>query len=161
RIKAAAAALAVLFVTAWPFSPALRCRLGSGLGCAAAAIKLESSGDHEEAAAYGERGCDRDFGPACTAAGMALQIGPDAPARRARAGGLSGRACALEDEAGCARVHVVELEKRCDRYSATACQELADDYARGRSSVGRDQAASQRYYQKACLLGADEACRRR
>ena len=48
------------------------------------------------------------------------------------------------------RVHGIELDKRCQRYSAFACKELADDYTRG-DGVDRDMAAALRYRQKACF----------
>ena len=156
RIKIAVGVAAVLVVSSWPASPSLRCRLGFGEGCRAAADAEGSNGDYRAAGALGARGCDREDGLSCRLAGQAYQS--DGPARNlGRAEGFFREGCALGDAESCERVHTIELERRCDRYGAFACVELAQAYARG-NGAPRDAALAQRYYRKACLLGADAAC---
>ena len=66
------------------------------------------------------------------------------------------RGCALGDERACGRVHAVELEKRCDRFSAVACKELAEASAElgGRygDSVAEYEAVHQHMLMMADLL---------
>ena len=157
RIKIAAGAALVLVVTAWPASPQVRCRLGFGEGCRAAAVTLAAEGDYRASGALGARGCADGELVACRLAGQAYQIegpGRDLP----RAQDLFREGCALGDPASCDAVHELELEQRCDRYGTFACAELARAHATGDGAI-RDRALAQRYYRKACLLGSDNACR--
>jgi hypothetical protein len=154
RIKIAAATAAALLVTIWPAAPSLRCRLGSGEGCREAA---DREGDPRSAGWLAQRGCERDDMVSCRLAGQAFAAeGPTRDLRRAEAFYRDG--CALGDAESCDGVHELELEQRCDRYGAFACAELARAHSTG-DGMKRDMALSQRYYRKACLLGADDACR--
>src|SRR5262249_40208417 len=152
RIKIAAATAALLFISIFPASPSLRCRLGSGDACAEVARDAFDRADYEESFDYGDRGCNRGVATACTLAGLALQRGDGGKRDQAGAERFFPRGCALGDTVACGRVHRIELDKRCQRYSAFACKQLADDYSHG-AGVDRDTAAAARYLQKACLLG--------
>jgi hypothetical protein len=157
RIKIAAGIAAVLVVSFWPASPSLRCQLGFGEGCRAAAASRGVEGDYRTAGLLAARGCEDEDGVSCRLAGEAYQS--DGPARDLRrAEGFFREGCALGDPASCDGVHAIELEQRCDRYGAFACAELARAHATG-DGMRRDAALAQRYYRKACLLGADDACR--
>ena len=156
RIKIAAAVAAVLFVSCWPASPSLRCWLGSGEGCRSAAEAVRRDGDLLAAGELAARGCWREDSDACRLAGQAFQsVGPARDLDRAE--GLFREGCALGDPVSCERVHTIELERRCDRYGAFACAELAQAHASG-DGAERDAALAKRYFRKACLLGADDAC---
>ena len=156
RIKIAAGVAAVICASSWPTSPSLRCRLGFSQGCRAAADAAGDSGDYRAAGALGARGCAREDSVSCRLAGQAFQS--EGPARDlGRAEGLFREGCALGDPASCDRVHTMELERRCDRYGAFACTELARVYARG-DGAERDVGLARRYYRKACLLGSSDAC---
>jgi hypothetical protein len=159
RAKIAAATGAVLLVSTFPYSAALRCRLGFGDWCAAAAADLAARNDHLAAARYGARGCDADDAAACTMAGREHQRGQGLPRDLAKAEVFFRRGCALGDADACERVHGIELSKRCDHYSAFACRELAEAYTRGRG-VDSDRNIAAQFYRKACLLGESAACGR-
>lgn len=157
RIKIAAGVAAVILVCAWPASPSLRCRLGFGEGCRAAADFQGDQGDFVAAGALGARGCEHEDAASCRLAGQAFQSpGPARDLRRAE--GYYREGCALGDPESCDGVHAMELEQRCDHYGAFACVELARGHERG-EGMPRNAALAQRYYRKACLLGADDACR--
>jgi len=117
----------VILASVIPASPSLRCRFGSGASCAEVAADASDTGDRDDAREYGDRGCSRGFGAACTVAGLALQRGEGGKRDLAGAELLFRRGCALGDEVACGRVHGIELDKRCQRYSAFACKQLADD----------------------------------
>ena len=154
RIKIGSAAAAVLFVTIWPAAPSLRCRLGFGEGCREAYANQD---DHRSAGLLAQRGCEHENAFSCRLAGQHYQA--DAPGRDLRrAEGFFREGCALGDPESCDGVHELELLQRCDRYGAFACAELARAHASG-DGMKRDRALAQRYYRKACLLGADDACR--
>jgi hypothetical protein len=154
RIKIAVAAAAVLFVSCWPVTPSLRCWIGFGEGCRVAA--QENRDDPRAAAAIGARGCAREDAVSCRLAGQAYQS--EGPTRNlARAEDFFREGCALGDSEACDRVHTSELERRCDRYGAFACAELAQVYDHGEGAP-QNTALARRYYRKACLLGADAAC---
>jgi hypothetical protein len=154
RIKIVAGLATVLLVSLWPAIPSLRCRLGFGEGCRAAAF---SADDTRGAGLLGARGCAHEDPVSCRLAGQAYQsAGPARDLRRAEDFFREG--CALGDPASCDGVHAIELEQRCDRYGAFACAELARAHERG-EGVPRDREVAQRYYRKACVLGSDDACR--
>ena len=154
RIKIAAASAAALLVTIWPAAPSLRCRLGSGEGCRVAADRQD---DTRSAGLLAQRGCEHEDMVSCRLAGQAYQgEGPARDLRRAE--GFYREGCALGDAESCDGVHELELEQRCSRYGAFACAELARAHATG-EGMTRDRELAQRYYRKACLLGADDACR--
>jgi hypothetical protein len=154
RIKIASATAAALLVTIWPAAPSLRCRLGFGEGCREAADRQD---DTRSAGLLAQRGCEHEDMVSCRLAGQAYQSeGPTRDLRRAE--GFYREGCALGDAESCDGVHELELEQRCDRYGAFACAELARAHATG-DGMKRDVALAQRYYHKACLLGADDACR--
>jgi hypothetical protein len=156
RIKIAVGVAAVILVSSWAASPSLRCRLGFGEGCRDAADAAGNKGDYRAAGTIGARGCEHEDSVSCRLAGQAFQSeGPARDLRRAE--GLFREGCALGDPESCERVHAIELERRCDRYGAFACAELARAHARG-DGAPRDAALAQRYYRKACLLGANDAC---
>jgi hypothetical protein len=160
RWKAAGVAGALLLVTVWPLSPSLRCRLGQGEGCRRAGSAAERSGDQQRATDLFEQGCDDDDRLACRLAAAQYQ----APARGMRrdldrAEELLRDACILGDDTSCGRVHALILERRCDRYAASACRELAEVCSSG-SCVDGSPAITTRLFQKACLLGDEDACRR-
>lgn len=159
RKKIAAAALAVLFVSLWPVSPSLRCRLGFGEGCRDAADTSYSAGDLHAAGASGARGCADEDGVSCRLAGMSFAEADGKQQDLRRAEGFFREGCALGDAVSCERIHAIELEQRCARYGAFACVELAQAHASG-DGAPRDEARARRFYRKACLLGADEACAR-
>ena len=153
RIKIGAAVAAVLLVTIWPAAPSLRCRLGFGEGCREA---FGYQDDYRSAGLVAQRGCEHEDAVSCRLAGRNYQQG--GPARDLpRAEGFFREGCALGDPESCDGVHELELEQRCDRYGAFACSELARAHASG-DGMTRDMALAQRYYRKACLLGADDAC---
>ena len=154
RIKIGGVAAAVLLVTLWPVAPSLRCRLGSGEGCREA---FSSASDERSAGLLAQRGCELENAYSCRLAGLHFQ--GEGPARdHRRAEGFFRDGCALGDPESCDGVHELELLQRCDRYGAFACAELARAHASGDGMI-RDRALAQRYYRKACLLGADDACR--
>lgn len=154
RIKIGSAAAVVLLVTIWPAAPSLRCRLGFGEGCREA---YASQDDHRSAGLVAQRGCEHGNAVSCRLAGQTYQQeGPPRDLRRAEDFFREG--CALGDPESCDAVHELELLQRCDRYGAFACAELARAHASG-DGMKRDRALAQRYYRKACLLGADDACR--
>lgn len=154
RRKIGAVVAAVLLVTIWPAAPTLRCRLGFGEGCREA---LASQNDDRASGLVAQRGCEHENAYSCRLAGMIYQQeGPTRDLRRAE--GFFREGCALGDPESCDGVHELELLQRCDRYGAFACAELGRAHASG-DGMKRDQALSQRYYRKACLLGADDACR--
>lgn len=159
RIGIAAGVSAVLLVSTYSYSAALRCRLGAGEWCATAAEERADRGDHRAAAEYGARGCDDDDALSCTMAGIEYQRGQGIPRDLAQAERFFRRGCALGDEGGCGRVHGIELSKRCGRAGAFACWELAEAYAHGRD-VDQDRESAAHYYRKACLLGEATACGR-
>ncbi|MEP7123183.1 MAG: hypothetical protein ABJE95_19805 [Byssovorax sp.] len=154
RIKIASVVAAAFLLTIWPSAPWLRCRLGSGEGC------REAAGRQDDARSMGrlaQIGCEREDMESCRLAGLAYQQeGPARDLRRAESFYREG--CSLGDEESCNSVHELELEQRCDRYGAFACAELAHAHETG-DGMTRDRALAQRYYRKACLLGADDACR--
>jgi len=147
--------LAVAFPL-WPASPRLRCLCGVGEACGIVAQRFSFDGDDDGAMRYAERGCELDSPYSCRRAGIAyaFEVGD-----RARGEYLLRVACALEDNEACGLVHVVELDKRCDRNSPMACAELGQVYAQG-EGVSPDRTSSLRYYRRACLLGDREACAR-
>lgn len=156
RVRIAAIAAAVLFVSCWPALPSLRCRLGFAEGCRVAADSSWAEGDYGAAGALGARGCQDEDSFSCRLAGQAYQR--SGPTRNIRlAEGFFREGCALGDPTSCARVHGIELEQRCDRYSAFACAELARAHRSG-DGADQDSALAQRFYRKACLLGAEDAC---
>ncbi len=154
RTRIVVAAAVVLFVSLWPASPGLRCRFGFSEGCREAARSAESDRD---AARFGERGCADDDPTSCLVAARAYQRGESVRRDLARAERLYRTACALGEEEACGRAHGLELARACDRFSAVACRDLGNEHLRG-NEVDRDRDAATRYYKKACLLGADDAC---
>jgi hypothetical protein len=154
RIKLAVATSAALLVTIWPAAPSLRCRLGFGEGCRAASGNQDNL---NEATALAERGCEHEDMDSCRRAGQLL-ASPGVGRDLRRAEGFYREGCALGDPESCDGVHELELEQRCDRYGAFACAELGRGHATG-EGMNQDRALAQRYYRKACLLGADDACR--
>jgi hypothetical protein len=140
-------AAAALLATIWPGAHRLRCFLGSGDACVRASAR---AGEPEDRLAYLERGCARDEPYACREAGRRLLQGDGAARDLGRAERLLGDGCMLDDDASCSWLHAIELERRCDRYSASACRSLAREY-------GGDRQAT--LLRKACLLGDDDACR--
>jgi hypothetical protein len=157
----AGAAAAVLFaISVWPMSDRLRCALGSGDACVSSA-KVELDGGREEVGlSLAARGCALASAESCALAGDASfwGFGGSAQAPRDLRGAepFYRESCALGDEEGCHKLHVVELHGRCQRQSASACRELADVYRSG--EVTRDAAAAARFLQQACLLGEPQAC---
>jgi hypothetical protein len=144
----------VLLVTLWPASPRLRCTLGFAEGCREAARAADSDRD---IARFGERGCNRDDLTSCYLAGLAYQRGESVRRDPAKAERLFRTACALGDAESCGRAHGLDLSRACERFSAVACRDLAKAYALG-TEIDADRPASLRFYRKACLLGADDAC---
>lgn len=156
RIKIAAASAAVLFVSCWPALPTVRCYLGFAEGCRAAGDSRWVDGDYRAAGELGARGCRGEDSLSCRLAGQAYQS--EGPARDLRlAEGFFREGCALGDPTSCDRVHGIELERRCDRFSATACTELARAHMSGEGAE-QDSALAKRLYRKACLLGSEDAC---
>jgi hypothetical protein len=154
RIKIGSVAAAVLLVTLWPVVPSLRCRLGFGEGCREA---YSSQSDLRSAGLLAQRGCELENAYSCRLAGQHFQsLGSTRDLREAE--GFFREGCALGDPESCDGVHELELLQRCDRYGAFACAELARAHESG-DGMTRDRALAQRYYRKACLLGADDACR--
>ncbi len=160
RWRVGGVAAALVLVTAWPLSPSLRCRFGRGEGCRRAGDAAERSGDQKLAAELFEKGCDEDDPLACRYAAGQYQGTVASIARNLdHAEELLRDGCVLGDDFSCGRVHAILLEKRCDHYAASACRELAEAYAAG-SYVDRNQPTSTRLFQKACLLGDEQACGR-
>lgn len=155
RIKIAASVAAVLFVSCWPALPSLRCRLGFAQGCRAAAESSWDEGDYRAAGELGGQGCQDEDRFSCRLAGQAYQH--EGPTRDLRlAEGSFREGCALGDPTSCEGVHAIELQRRCDGYSASACLELARAHMNGEGSG--NTALGKRYYRKACLLGSQDAC---
>jgi hypothetical protein len=156
RLRIAAGFAAVIFVSCWPALPSLRCRLGFAQGCRAAAESSWDEGDYRAAGELGARGCQDEDSFSCRLAGQAYQH--DAPTRDLRlAEGFFNEGCSLGDPTSCARVHGIELARRCDRNSVSACTELARAHLSGEGAE-QDQELGKRYYRKACLLGSEGAC---
>ena len=156
RIKLAASFAAALFVSCWPALPSLRCQLGFAEGCRMAADSSGEKGDYRAAGELGAKGCRGEDSFSCRLAGQAYQReGPARDLRRAE--DMFREGCALGDPTSCEHVHAIELERRCDRYNASACTELARAYMRGEGAE-QDRALGKRYYRKACLLGSKDAC---
>jgi Sel1 repeat len=158
RMQIAASSAAVLFLCFWPVLPGLRCQLGFAQGCRAAGEASFQEGDTRAAAELAAKGCAGEDPLSCRLAGRAYQ--GEGPARNLRlAEELFREGCALGDPSSCASVHVIELERRCDRYGATACAELGQAYQSG-EGVDHDIPRAARLYRKACLLGAEDGCQR-
>lgn len=156
RLKIAASCAAVLFVSCWPALPSLRCRLGFAEGCRAAAKSSWNEGDHRAAGELAGQGCQDEDRFSCRLAGQAYQH--EGPTRDLRlAEGYFNEGCALGDPTSCSRVHGIELARRCDRDSASACTELARAHMSGEGAE-EDRELGKRYYRKACLLGSQDAC---
>jgi TPR repeat protein len=142
-------------------SDRLRCALGSGEACASGA-RAELYLGHEDAGlSFAARGCALASAQSCTLAGDTCFLGfggrAQVPRDVRRARPFYRESCALGDEEGCRKLHVVELHGRCEQQSASACHELADVYRSG--EISRDTAAAARFLQQACLLGDTEACK--
>ncbi len=158
RIRIAASTAAVLFMCGWPVMPDLRCQLGFSQGCRAAGESSFQEGDMRAAGALGAKGCAGEDRLSCRLAGRVYQSeGPTRNLRLAEEHFREG--CALGDPPSCESVHVIELERRCDRYGAFACAELGRAY-QGGQGVETNVALAVRLYRKACLLGAEDGCQR-
>lgn len=154
RGKAGAAAALLALATAWCLSAGVRCRLGSGASCRAAGGDADDDGDVRGAVDLFERGCAHGDAVSCRLAAYRVRrVDP------ARAEDLLRDGCLLGDPRACGQVHAQRLEQRCDGYSASACRQLAEAYARG-DAVMRDPTAASRLFQKACRLGDGDACQR-
>ncbi len=157
RIQIAASTAAVLFMCGWPVMPGLRCQLGFSQGCRAAASR-----------AFRRATCARPARSAPRAArertdSRAASPGASTRARARRGTSASPRSTSARAARSATRrrasVHVIELERRCDRYGAFACAELGRAY-QGGQGVEANVALAARLYRKACLLGADDGCQR-
>jgi len=163
RWRAAAGAAALALAAACALSARVRCSLGSGASCFRAAQHAHDEADDALAVRLAERGCALDDDGACAMAGHAywqgIDLGPTAPARRdrKRAEGLLRSGCALGAPEACSDLSLVELERGCEGYSASACHALGDAYGRG-AGVRRNPNEASRFFQQACLLGDVEAC---
>ena len=158
RAQIAASAAAVLFTCGWPVMTDLRCQLGFSQGCRAAGESSFQEGDARTAGALGAKGCAGEDRLSCRLGGHVYQ--GEGPTRNLRlAEELFREGCALGDPPSCESVHVIELERRCDRYGAFACAELGRAY-QGGQGVETNVALAARLYRKACLLGAEDGCQR-
>ena len=158
RIQIAASTAAVIFMCGWPVLPGLRCQLGFSQGCRASGESSFQEGDMLTAGALGAKGCAGEDRLSCRLGGRAYQ--GEGPTRNLRlAEELFREGCALGDPPSCERVHVIELERRCDRYGAFACAALGLAYEGG-EGVEPNVRRAARLYRKACLLGAEDGCQR-
>ena len=163
RWKAAAGAAAVALVSAAALSARVRCALGSGSGCYRAAQHAHDEADDALALRLAERGCALDDDSACAMGGRAYWRGFErasaspTPRDRARAEELLGSGCALGAPDACRDLGVMDLERGCEGYRASACHALADAYRQG-EGVPRDREGARWASSQACLLGDTEAC---
>jgi TPR repeat protein len=163
RWKAGVGAASVAMAAACALSAHVRCTLGSGASCYRAAQHAEDQGVGTLALRLAERGCALDDDRACAMAGHAYWQGVDrglaVPALRdrSRAEGLLRSGCALGAREACRDLSLVELERGCEGYSASACHALGDAYDRG-AGVRRNPSEASRFLRQACLLGDAAAC---
>jgi hypothetical protein len=151
--KAGVVTAVLTLSTAWALSDRLRCQLGDGASCRTAGNDADEAGEDARALDLFERGCAHRDALSCGLAASRVRRDPG------RAEELLHEGCLLGDAVCCGRARARRLEERCDAYSASACRELAEAYARG-DEVRHDRTASAKAFRKACLLGDAAACQR-
>jgi hypothetical protein len=148
------------------------CAAGYAPACFNMGLLHAAAGDARQeqlAAAYWERACADGYPPACSKLG-ALHAGEaSSPPARARAVELFARACSGGEPDGCMNAVVVMrrmeqaevdqdigalLDLACDGDVAAGCFELAGWLAQHGAAQGTANAA----LEKACRLGAQDAC---
>ncbi|MBE2253714.1 MAG: PEGA domain-containing protein, partial [Myxococcus sp.] len=175
--------LLLLFLSAAPCAPEkceAECVAGAAKSCVAAAAALQAS-NPIKAAAFLQRACSAEDGPACAELAALFRGGRGVPADATQARQFEGRACALkvgtsclelgraeEKEAALARTaedtrggmarSAAYLSAGCDAKVPAACGELARLHAWG-CGVKADVTAAARLAKQACDAGDKPACR--